>query len=262
MTPDGVDSHRRIQANLKGVRALVTGAGSGIGLATATLFARCGGDVGCNHLPGDSAARAAIDRLQGLGGRIVPLPGDISSGEAAEAMIAEGVDDLGGIDVLVNNAGASGVREPIPFADLDAISEDLWATTLGTNLIGAFNCCKAASRALRQAQGAIVNVASTAGLGGDASSLAYGASKAGLINLTRNLAKGLGPEVRVNAVAPGLTRTPWTENWPEERKTRSIGNTMLRRMVEAEDVAETILFLACQPAITGQTLQVDCGRMF
>ena len=92
------------------------------------------------------------------------------------------------------------------------------------------------------------------------SSIAYGASKAGVINLTRNLAQALAPDVRVNAIAPGLVRTPWTEPWPEERKKSGIANSLLQRMVEPEDIAQTMLFLASNTAITGQTVAVDCGR--
>ena len=104
------------------------------------------------------------------------------------------------------------------------------------------------------------NTASIAGLGVPGSSIAYGASKAGVINLTRNLAHALAPDVRVNAIAPGLVRTPWTEPWPEARKKSGIANSLLQRMVEPEDIAQTMLFLASNTAITGQTVAVDCGR--
>lgn len=251
-----------ILADLKDVRVTVTGAGSGIGLATATLFGRCGASVAANHLASDSAAKDRIAALADQGLKLIPVAGDVSDPEGAQRMIESAQRILGGLDVLVNNAGTPGTPVPIPFSDLDSVSEELWDTVLHTNLRGAFRTSKAAVAALRASKGAIVNVASVAGLGGDGSSIAYAASKAGLVNLTRNLAKGLGPDINVNAVAPGLTRTPWTENWSAARKTASIEKTMLKRFVEAQDVAQTILFLALQRAITGQTLAVDCGRQF
>ena len=115
---------------------------------------------------------------------------------------------------------------------------------------------------LRASRGAIVNTASVAGLGRRGSSVAYSASKAGLINLTRSLARALAPDVRVNAVAPGLVATPWTEPWSEERKASTVGRTMLGRMARPEDIAETIFFLGAGAAyITGETITVDGGAI-
>lgn len=251
-----------LKANLEGRRALVTGSGSGIGLATATLLRQCGAIVAGNYLPGDNDAKSRIENIDENREMVFGVPGDVADADDADRMVEEATTRLGGLDILINNAGTSATVNPIPFEDLDAMTEERWQKILSTNLIGPFRVCKAASSHLTASKGVIVNVASIAGLGGNASSLAYGASKAGLINLTRNLAKAFGPHVNVNAVAPGLTRTPWTENWPEERKQRSVANTMLKRMVEAQDVAETILFLCIQRAITGQVVQVDCGRQF
>jgi len=146
-------------------------------------------------------------------------------------------------------------------SDLDRLDDAFWATILNTNLMGPFWCSRAAAPHLRKG-GAIVNTASIAGLGGGASSMAYAASKAALVNMTINLARGLGPDIRVNAVAPGLTRTPWTGTWPESRTERSLASTALKRWVEPEDVAQGIVFLACNPAKTGQTITIDCGRLF
>ncbi len=249
-----------ISADLRGKAALVTGGASGIGLATVELLLLSGAKVAMSHLKDDNRAEVEIERFQQHGYQVISAPGDVSRPGEAEGMVALAIDQLGGLDILVNNAGTPGTRAPIEFADLGAMTEEFWNTILSTNLIGPFRCSHAAAPALRKARGAIVNTASVAGLGRVGSSIAYGASKAGLINLTRSLAVALAPEVRVNAVAPGLVDSPWTQDWPVERKRSYLETSLMRRLCTPADIAETILFLAAGGAmITGHTIPVDGG---
>src|SRR5690349_16202206 len=181
--------------DLTGKAVLVTGGASGIGLATVERFARCGATVALNHLPDDPRGAETIRRLTGEGLKIVAAPGDVSDPGLIPRIVVDAIGALGGrLDVLVNNAGTSGTTAPIDFADLDAMTDGFWDKILSTNLLGPFRCSRAAAPALKAARGAIVSTASVAGLGAVGSSLAYGASKAGLVNLTRGLARALAPE--------------------------------------------------------------------
>jgi 3-oxoacyl-[acyl-carrier protein] reductase len=238
---------------------LITGAASGIGFATARAFGSFGASVAVNHLPDDPRGASAVEELSRIGNPVYSAPGDVARRESAEGMVSEAAAALGGLDVLVNNAGITGFDEPPAFENLEVLTEELWSDILSTNLLGPFWCTRAAADHLRASRGAVVNTASIAALGGRSSSMAYGASKAGLINLTRTLALALAPDVRVNGVAPGLVRTPLTEPWPGARKKRAIEAAHLKRMVEPEEVADAIVFLSGNQAITGQTLAVDCG---
>src|SRR6185312_2056238 len=248
-----------ITADLTGKTALVTGGASGIGLATVELLARCGATVAMNHLPEDPRAAAEIERLGKAGMRVMAAPGDVAQPEAAREMVAGAIDRLGRLDILVNNAGTPATTEPIDFKDLDKMIEEFWSRILATNLLGPFRCAHEAAPALKQARGAIVSTASVAGLGAVGSSIAYGASKAALVNMTKNLARALAPEVRVNAVAPGLVDSPWTSTWPAERKRAIVEKTLLARMCTPADIAEAMLFLATAAMVTGQTIAVDGG---
>ncbi len=240
--------------------ALVTGGASGIGLASVTLLAKQGIRVAMNHLEEDEQGPEQIERLRSQGLDVIGAPGNVSIPGSAESMVETAISDLGRLDYLVNNAGISGTRDPIPASELDRIDEDLWMALLNTNLIGVFRCSKVAASALRASGGAIVNTASTAGMGLQGSSTPYAASKAGVVSVTRSLARGLAPDVRVNAVAPGQVATPWTKDWPAERKQAALNKMLIKRHVQAEDVAQTIVYLLTgAPMITGQIIVIDGG---
>jgi 3-oxoacyl-[acyl-carrier protein] reductase len=180
-------------------------------------------------------------------------------------MVARAIDALGQLDILVNNAGTPGAAAKgrrIAYGDLGAITDELWQDVLSTNLLGAFRCIEAAAPALKAAAGSVINVASIAGLGPVGSNLAYGVSKAALIQLTAYLARGLAPQVRVNAIAPGFIDTPWTQDWSAAVKQGAIERTPLKRACSAEDIAEAILFFSAGAAmVTGHTLVIDGGLL-
>lgn len=249
-----------ITVDLTGRRALVTGGASGIGLACVTQFARAGARVALNHLPDDPAGPQQVERLRDEGFDVIAGPGNVAVPGDAERMVSESIAALGGLDYLVNNAGTPGTPQPIPPAELDRMSEEFWQKILNTNLLGSFRCAHAAASALTSSHGAIVNVASIAAFNTQGSSLAYAASKAGVVSMTKSLARALAPAVRVNAVAPGAVNSPWQKDWGEDRKQQSIERSLLKRRCEPEDIAEVIFFL-CTGArmVTGETVIVDGG---
>jgi 3-oxoacyl-[acyl-carrier protein] reductase len=250
-----------ITYDLKGKAALVTGGASGIGLATATMLARGGAAVAVNFLSDDPRGAEAVTKLHAMtGARVIAAPGNVADATDCERMVEKAVADLGRLDYLVNNAGTPGSRTTIGPHELDRLTEDLWHTVLEVNLLGVFRCSKAAAPALKAAHGAVVSIASIAGINSAGSSMAYGATKAGVISLTKNLARGLAPEVRVNAVAPGAVDSAWMIEWTQEQRANSIENALLKRRCTPEDIAEVVVFLLAGAAmVTGQTVVVDGG---
>ena len=250
-----------ITYDLKGKAALVTGGASGIGLATATLLARGGAAVAVNFLADDPRGPEAVAKLHAMtGARAIPAPGNVADPADCARMVEKAVADLGRLDYLVNNAGTPGTSTAIAPRELDRLTEELWHTVLEVNLLGVFRCSRAAAPALKAAHGAVVNIASIAGINSAGSSMAYGATKAGVISLTKNLARGLAPEVRVNAVAPGAVDSAWMIEWTQEQRKDSIENALLKRRCTPEDIAEVVVFLLAGAAmVTGQTVVVDGG---
>jgi NAD(P)-dependent dehydrogenase (short-subunit alcohol dehydrogenase family) len=187
---------------------------------------------------------------------------DIADEAAVKAMIAATIERFGRLDVLVNNAGTTHF---IPHADLDALTEEVWNDILSVNLKGTFYCCRAAAPELRKTRGAIVNVASIAGYRATGSSIAYGVSKAGVLQLTRSLAVALAPDVRVNSVSPGLVSTRWFrqrfgDEAAEKQESGFAAITPLGVIANPDDVAQAVMSLVENDIITGQDLVVDGGK--
>ena len=247
-----------ISYQLSGKRALVTGAASGIGLATAQLLARSGARVAINDLP-TPALDAAVKNLLAEGCEVHAAPGDLSRADSARAAAEGAASVLGGLDYLVNNAGTPGTRTPIPPADLDALTDEFWDKILRVNLLSAFWMSKTLAPQLRGARGAIVNTASISAFGGGASSTAYATAKSGLVGLTRELARGLAPAVRVNGIAPGYVNSNWDCSFGDITAAAKT-TTALQRVGEPQDYAEVIAWLCAGASyITGQVVPVTGG---
>lgn len=233
--------------------ALVTGARTGIGLSTANRLAREGATVVLN-------SRTLPDRPIILANTEVPalhLTGDVSNEADVTRLVGEIEAAFGRLDIVVNSAGATVF---VPHEDLEGVSVDDWHHILDVNVIGAWNVIKAAADLLTASgHGNIVNVSSMAGIRVTGSSLPYSVSKAALNQLTRTLAKALGPRgIRVNAVAPGFVDTPWTAGYTQRRsEVESI--TPLQRVCGPDEIAEAISLLILADYITGEILTVDGG---
>lgn len=230
---------------------LITGSTSGIGEETALRFAALGDHVIFNSVRSVEAGEALSAKTPGS----FYIQGDISNDADCERMIEMVLERYGRLDVLVNNAGATKV---IAHADINAATLDVWRDIFEVNVFGTWNISVRAMPALKEAKGSIVNVSSIAGVRQTGSSIPYAASKAALNHMTALLAKVVGPEVRVNAVAPGLIDTPWTDDWDAIRGVVS-AMAPLKRSGTPGDVADVILSLASTPYVTGQVLVVDGG---
>ncbi len=242
--------------NLDNRIALITGAGTGMGRATALLFGRLGARVAVNYAHSHDAAGEVVAEIQSKGGTALAVEADVGDDNQVRAMLARIEKEFGALDYLVNNAGWSTV---VPHANLEALTDEIWDRTLNTNLRGAFYCARAAVPLLRLRQGAaIVNIASVAAQTGFGSSIAYAASKGGMITMTKSLARALAPAIRVNAVAPGAVHTHFA-NWPDSMFEQAAEVSPLRRIATVEQIAEAVLFLCAAGSITGEILTVDGG---
>ena len=249
--------------DLSGKTAIVTGSAVGVGRATALELAKRGANVVINYSRSESEAKEAVAAVEQLGAKALLIKADVSRDQEVRAMAASTREAFGSIDVLVNNAATTAF---INFADLEGMTEEHWDRILAVNLKGPFFCSRAVAEAMKAGgEGAIVNIASIAGIRAVGSSIAYADSKAGLINLTVALARVLAPEVRVNCVAPGFIDTRWLRAGLgqvfEPAKERMSAQTPLRRVSTPEDVAQVVLSLIeGADFVTGQTIVVDGGN--
>ncbi len=236
--------------------ALVTGGAQGIGRAIALALARAGADVAVVDLNPDGVA-AAVAEIAGTGRRALGLTGDVSSLDFAQEAVAKTVAAGGALHVLVNNAGIT--RDGL----LMRMKPEDWELVLKVNLTGAFNFCKAAVPGMiKQRWGRIVNISSVVGAMGNAGQVNYAASKAGLLGLTKSLAREVASRgVTVNAVAPGFIDTAMTQALPEKAREALLGQIPAGRLGQAADVAEAVRYLASEGAgyVTGQVLHVNGG---
>jgi 3-oxoacyl-[acyl-carrier protein] reductase len=238
--------------------ALVTGGAKGIGQAIVLRLAQDGIAVAINYRGSADAAAETVQQITAAGGRAIALVGDVAVAAQAAKLVADTVAEFGRLDILVNNAGIT--RDNLTMR----MSEDDWDAVLGTNLKGAFLCSKAALRPLLKAResGRIISISSVVGIMGNAGQVNYSSAKAGLIGMTKSLAREVASRgITVNAVAPGFIRTDMTAALGSDVQDGILKTIPLGYLGESTDIADTVAFLASPAAryITGQVISVDGG---
>jgi 3-oxoacyl-[acyl-carrier protein] reductase len=244
---------------LEGKKAIVTGGSRGIGRAIALMYAKEGADVLVNYHSNDAAAKDTVAEIEKLGRKGVAVAADVADYTSAQNMVDECVKQLGGVDIVVNNAGVS---KP---SMLLKMKEEDWDAIIGIHLKAAFNTTQAAGRYMKEKKyGKIINVISTAGIFGTIGQINYASAKAGIIGFTKSASRELGRYgINVNVICPGITKTEMTGKLQTDEKLRKIyeGRIQLGRFAEPEEVAPAFVFLASDDAsyITAQVLGVDGG---
>ena len=240
--------------------ALVTGGSRGIGRAIALQLAELGADVAINYRGNATAAQEVVDRIAQKGRQAIAIQADVRDLKAVTAMVKRVTKELGALHIVVNNAGIT--RDNL----MMRLKESDWDEVLDINLKGTFNVIKAAQRPMLRARyGRIVNITSIAGVSGNAGQTNYASAKAGIIGLTKSVAKEVGSrKITCNAVAPGYVSTDLTAHLSEELVQEAVRHTPLGRLATVEDVAKAVAFFASDAAefITGQVLNVDGGMVF
>lgn len=244
---------------LTGKTAIVTGASRGIGRAIAEELSLNGVNIVLNYRSNIKAVEDVLNTIKNNGVEAIAVQADISKSNEADMLIKTAFDKFGRIDILVNNAGIT--KDNL----LMRMSEQDFDDVIGIDLKGVFNCIKPVSKImLKQKSGKIINISSVIGLAGNAGQVNYAAAKAGVIGITKSVAKELGSRgITVNAVAPGLIETEMTNVLADKIKDDAINNIPLKRFGKPSDVAKVVLFLSSSNAdyITGQVIQVDGGMI-
>ena len=246
---------------LAGAVAIVTGGSGGLGGRICHALAGAGSNVAVLYHENQPRAEIVAAELRELGVASDAFRCDVSDPESVESMVSSVLDRFGKVDILVNDAG---YNKWIPFADLDALTNEDWSKLIGVNLTGPMQCIRAVAGPMRrQGRGRIVSVSSIAGVRPTGSSIAYAVAKAGLVHLTKCMAVGLAPEVLVNCVAPGyLEGTRMSENLTPPYRQAAIDRSLLKRAADKDDVADQVVAFCRTDSVTGQTLVIDSGRMF
>jgi 3-oxoacyl-[acyl-carrier protein] reductase len=246
-----------MNAELAGKVALVTGASRGLGRAIAVKLASMGAKTAVNYLSNEAEATKTVDSIVQAGGEALAVRADVADSEAVKAMVKQVVDKWGKIDILVNNAGIT--RDGL----LPRMADEAWDAVLNTNLKGAYLCTKFALRSMmNQPWGRIINIASLAGICGNAGQANYSASKGGLIAFTKSVAREVGSRsITANVIAPGFFVTDMTDRLPPEAREAILARIPLKRYGQPEDLAELAAFLASEKSsyITAQVFSIDGG---
>jgi 3-oxoacyl-[acyl-carrier protein] reductase len=249
---------------LEGKAAVVTGASRGVGRSTAIQLADGGCAVLVNYSSSKAEAEGVVDEIRRAGGKAIAFQANVAEDADCRAMIDAAAKEFGRVDILVNNAGTTRF---IPHSDLEGVTDEAWETIMGVNVRGPFQCARAAVPLMREAgEGEIVNVSSVAGVAAMGSSIPYCASKAALINMTVALARALGPQIRVNTVAPGFIEGEWLKQGLGDRydkqKDAVAKRAVLGKVSQPGDIADAILaFITGSDMVTGQTMVVDGGMI-